>query len=168
MTPHLILTNARILTMDATRPRAGAIALAGERILALGAPSMIEPMAGQGTEVIDCKGATLLPGFVESHLHLIFGGAELSHLHLTGIEGEEALTRAHDDEKQGYLQSYDMLGEAAVTAADAGRHYRSYAEAIAAVGRASGGRRPFAGPGISIKLSALHPPFEYAQRDRVM
>ena len=97
MTPHLILTNARILTMDAARPRAGAIALRGERILALGAPSVIEPLAGSATEVIDCRGATLLPGFVESHLHLIFGGAELSHLHLTGIEGEEALARAFRD-----------------------------------------------------------------------
>lgn len=92
----------------------------------------------------------------------------MSRQFVMGRTIEEALTRAHDDEKQGYLHSYDMLGEAAVTAADAERHYRSYAEAIAAVGHASGGRGPFAGPGISIKLSALHPRFEYAQRDRVM
>jgi predicted amidohydrolase YtcJ len=97
MTPHLILTNARILTMDPARPRAGAIALAGDRIMALGAPSVIEPLAGPQTEVIDCKGATLLPGFVESHLHLIFGGSELAHLHLTGIDGEEAMARAFRD-----------------------------------------------------------------------
>ena len=94
MTPSLILTNARILTMDPARPRAGAIAVAGGQILTLGAPAPIEALAGPATEIIDCRGATLLPGFVESHLHLVLGGAELAHLQLGGIEGEEALTRA--------------------------------------------------------------------------
>ncbi len=94
MTPHLILTNARILTMDPSRPRAGAIALAGERIMALGAASVIEPLGGPQTEVIDCRGATLLPGFVESHLHLVLGGAELQHLALAGVTGLEAVSAA--------------------------------------------------------------------------
>ncbi|HQY44323.1 MAG TPA: amidohydrolase [Paracoccaceae bacterium] len=94
MTPTLILTNARILTMDAARPRAGAIALAGERILALGAPAVIEALAASTTEIVDCGGATLLPGFVESHLHLVLGGAELAHLQLGGVEGADGLSRA--------------------------------------------------------------------------
>ncbi|MBK8908302.1 MAG: bifunctional proline dehydrogenase/L-glutamate gamma-semialdehyde dehydrogenase PutA [Rhodospirillales bacterium] len=80
----------------------------------------------------------------------------------------EALERARGDEARGYLHSYDMLGEAALTAADAERYYGSYRDAIAAVGRASAGRGPIDGPGISIKLSALHPRFEYAQRERLM
>ncbi|MCW5698515.1 MAG: bifunctional proline dehydrogenase/L-glutamate gamma-semialdehyde dehydrogenase PutA [Rhodospirillales bacterium] len=79
----------------------------------------------------------------------------------------EALERARGDEARGYLHSYDMLGEAALTRSDADRYYRSYCDAIAAVGRASGGRGPFVGPGISIKLSALHPRFEYGQRGRL-
>ena len=94
MTPTLILTNARIQTMDPARPRAEAIALAGGRILALGARPEIEALAGSATEVIDCHGTTLLPGFVESHLHLGLGGSELSHLQLTHVEGAEALARA--------------------------------------------------------------------------
>lgn len=94
MTPTLILTNARILTMDPARPRASAVALAGDRILALGARAPIEALAGPQTEVIDCGGATLLPGFVESHLHLVLGGAELAHLQLGGIEGAAALADA--------------------------------------------------------------------------
>lgn len=94
MTPETILTNARILTMDPARPRAAAIALASGRIAALGTRREIEALAGAGTEVIDCAGATLLPGFVESHLHLVLGGAELTHLQLSGIEGEAALARA--------------------------------------------------------------------------
>ncbi len=92
----------------------------------------------------------------------------MSRQFVIGRTIDEALVRARDDEARGYLHSYDMLGEAALTAADAARHYRSYVDAIAAVGRASGGRGPFAGPGISIKLSALHPRLEYAQRDRVI
>ncbi len=94
MTPEMILTNARVLTMDPARPRAEAVAIAAGRIDAVGSRAEVEALAGPATEVIDCKGATLLPGFVESHLHLVLGGAELAHLQLHGIEGEAALTRA--------------------------------------------------------------------------
>jgi predicted amidohydrolase YtcJ len=94
MTATMILTNARILTMDPARPRASAIALQGDRILALGSQAPIEAMAGPGTEVIDCKGATLMPGFVESHLHLVLGGAELDHLQIGGLHGQDTLAQA--------------------------------------------------------------------------
>jgi RHH-type proline utilization regulon transcriptional repressor/proline dehydrogenase/delta 1-pyrroline-5-carboxylate dehydrogenase len=81
---------------------------------------------------------------------------------------DEALTRARDDEKLGYRHSYDMLGEAARTMEDAERYFDLYSMAIAAIGGARGGRDVFASPGISVKLSALHPRYELAQRDRVM
>lgn len=97
MTPDMILTNARILTMDPARPRAEAIALAGDRIAALGSRTEIERLAGPATMVIDCRGRTLMPGFVESHLHLVLGGTELAHLQLHGIEGEAAVTNAFRD-----------------------------------------------------------------------
>ena len=61
-----------------------------------------------------------------------------------------------------------MLGEAAYTAADAERYFDAYSAAIAAIGDASLGRGPIEGPGIFVKLSALHPRFEFAQRDRVL
>src|SRR5438046_722632 len=81
---------------------------------------------------------------------------------------EEALERARDAERCGYRHSYDMLGEAARTMADA-EHYRSaYEHAIAAIGKAAAGRPIEAAPGISVKLSALHPRYEMAQRQRVM
>ncbi|MFN6951893.1 MAG: amidohydrolase [Albidovulum sp.] len=94
MSPEMILTNARILTMDPCYPRAEAVAFAEGRIITLGGRSEVETLAGPATEVIDCGGATLLPGFVESHLHLVLGGAELAHLQLTHVEGEDALARA--------------------------------------------------------------------------
>jgi RHH-type transcriptional regulator, proline utilization regulon repressor / proline dehydrogenase / delta 1-pyrroline-5-carboxylate dehydrogenase len=81
---------------------------------------------------------------------------------------EEALRRARRLEARGFRYSYDMLGEAAATAADAERYYRDYETAIHAIGRASGGRGVYEGPGISIKLSALHPRYSRAQSERVM
>jgi RHH-type proline utilization regulon transcriptional repressor/proline dehydrogenase/delta 1-pyrroline-5-carboxylate dehydrogenase len=80
----------------------------------------------------------------------------------------EALDRAEATEARGYRYSYDMLGEAARTAADAKRYLEAYEKAIAAIGKASAGKGPIKGPGISIKLSALHPRYEFAQRQRVM
>ena len=80
----------------------------------------------------------------------------------------EALANAGKREARGFLHSYDMLGEAALTAEDAARYYRDYEQAIHAIGTAARGRGPYAGPGISVKLSALHPRYCRAQRGRVM
>ena len=71
-------------------------------------------------------------------------------------------------EAEGFRYSYDMLGEAALTSEDAKRYYASYEQAIHAIGKASAGRGIYEGPGISIKLSALHPRYSRAQFDRVM
>jgi RHH-type transcriptional regulator, proline utilization regulon repressor / proline dehydrogenase / delta 1-pyrroline-5-carboxylate dehydrogenase len=87
---------------------------------------------------------------------------------VTGQTIAEALKRSRSLEARGYSYSYDMLGEAAMTAADAQRYYDDYEQAIHAIGRASAGRGVYAGPGISIKLSALHPRYVRAQADRVM
>ncbi|SCX96292.1 trifunctional transcriptional regulator/proline dehydrogenase/L-glutamate gamma-semialdehyde dehydrogenase [Nitrosospira sp. Nsp13] len=81
---------------------------------------------------------------------------------------QEALERSREHEARGYRYSYDMLGEAALTAADAGRYYASYEAAIQAIGGASAGGGIYVGPGISVKLSALHPRYMRAQRERVM
>jgi RHH-type proline utilization regulon transcriptional repressor/proline dehydrogenase/delta 1-pyrroline-5-carboxylate dehydrogenase len=80
---------------------------------------------------------------------------------------DEALARSARGEGSRWRHSFDMLGESARTAADAGRWRGAYLEAIAAVSRASGGAGPIEGPGVSIKLSALHPRFEPAQAERV-
>ncbi|TFZ05469.1 trifunctional transcriptional regulator/proline dehydrogenase/L-glutamate gamma-semialdehyde dehydrogenase [Ramlibacter henchirensis] len=87
---------------------------------------------------------------------------------VTGETIEEALRNAAEREKQGFRYSFDMLGEAALTAHDAQRYLRDYETAIHAIGKASAGRGIYEGPGISIKLSALHPRYSRAQYDRVM
>src|SRR3546814_7009066 len=80
----------------------------------------------------------------------------------------EALERAKANEKKGYRYSYDMLGEAAHTAEDAERYFEAYRKAIAAIGKVAKGKGVVDAPGISVKLSALHPRYVYAQRERVL
>jgi RHH-type proline utilization regulon transcriptional repressor/proline dehydrogenase/delta 1-pyrroline-5-carboxylate dehydrogenase len=83
----------------------------------------------------------------------------------------EALKRSQGRDQRAYLHSFDMLGEAALTAADAERYFKSYHDAIASIGSFSGTSRElpvFLRPSISVKLSALHPRYEYANRARVL
>ncbi len=91
----------------------------------------------------------------------------MGHQFVMGRSIEEALDRAGDKANARYRHSYDMLGEAALTAADAARYRRAYHDAIGALGR----RGPWAdvldAPSISVKLSALHPRYEAAKRARV-
>ena len=84
----------------------------------------------------------------------------LGHQFVLGRDIDEALKRARPQQNKGYLYSYDMLGEGARTWPDAHRYARSYANAIDAIGRAAGNRPLPDRPGISVKLSALHPRFE--------
>ena len=77
---------------------------------------------------------------------------------------EEAVARAGTAEGRRWRTSFDMLGEAARTHADAARYMRAYSDAIGVVGKAGGG--PVGGPGISVKLSALHPRYEPLQAKR--
>lgn len=79
----------------------------------------------------------------------------------------EACANAAPQERRGYRYSYDMLGEASRTQAAADEYLQSYQDAINEIGRLSENRNHLQGPGISIKLSALHPRYDYANRDRV-
>ncbi|MDO5103359.1 MAG: bifunctional proline dehydrogenase/L-glutamate gamma-semialdehyde dehydrogenase PutA [Lautropia sp.] len=86
---------------------------------------------------------------------------------VTGETIEQALANARKYEAKGFRYSYDMLGEAAATDEDAQKYLMAYEMAIHAIGKASNGRGIYEGPGISIKLSALHPRYSRAQADRV-
>ncbi|BBR52167.1 trifunctional transcriptional regulator/proline dehydrogenase/L-glutamate gamma-semialdehyde dehydrogenase [Pseudomonas putida] len=87
---------------------------------------------------------------------------------VTGETIAEALANASKFEAKGFRYSYDMLGEAALTEHDAQKYLASYEQAIHSIGKASHGRGIYEGPGISIKLSALHPRYSRAQYERVM
>ena len=93
---------------------------------------------------------------------------EMGRQFVLGETIEAAADRAAALERKGFTHSYDMLGEAAMTARDAGAFHASYAHAVAALAARCEGDDPRVNPGISIKLSALHPRYETAQRDRAM
>ncbi|WP_211164433.1 bifunctional proline dehydrogenase/L-glutamate gamma-semialdehyde dehydrogenase PutA [Shewanella salipaludis] len=81
---------------------------------------------------------------------------------------KEALKNSEDRRKQGYTHSYDMLGEAALTAKDAQKYFDDYSNAIATLGAQQYDESQSPRPTISIKLSALHPRYEVANEDRVL
>ena len=83
----LIIENASILTMDAARPRAQALAVVGNRLAAVGDTADIAALAGPKTRRIDAKGCTVLPGFIEAHMHLFWGGYGLKLMQLSGVQG---------------------------------------------------------------------------------
>lgn len=96
----------------------------------------------------------------------------LGHHFVLGETIEDALGRAAKNEARGYRHSYDMLGEGARTRADAKTYFKSYADAITAIGKAakkgSVGRKLPDRPGISVKLSALHPRYLATHREQVL
>jgi len=92
----------------------------------------------------------------------------LGHHFVLGETIDDALHRAQPQEARGIRHSYDMLGEGARTAVDAEHYFSSYAGAIDAIGAAAGDKLLPARPGISVKLSALHPRYEAVQGERVM
>ncbi|OUR80033.1 hypothetical protein A9Q83_02365 [Alphaproteobacteria bacterium 46_93_T64] len=92
----------------------------------------------------------------------------LGHQFVLGRDIKEAMARAKGMEEQGYQYSYDMLGEAARTASDASKYFLSYSKAISQLSEAAVHKQVRDNPGISVKLSALHPRYEYSQKQRVM
>jgi RHH-type transcriptional regulator, proline utilization regulon repressor / proline dehydrogenase / delta 1-pyrroline-5-carboxylate dehydrogenase len=93
---------------------------------------------------------------------------ELGSHFVLGETIQDALARGRGSRAKGYAFSYDMLGEAALTAADASAFFSAYQSAIAQLADACKSADIRQNPGISIKLSALHPRYEEGQRDRVM
>ncbi|RJT39111.1 amidohydrolase [Mesorhizobium waimense] len=93
----LIVINGRVKTMDDDNPAAEAVAIKDGTIVAIGSRASIDELRGTATKVIDAKGGSVLPGFIEAHMHLFSGAAELAHLQLSGVHGFEALQRAIRD-----------------------------------------------------------------------
>lgn len=94
MIADLVILNARVLTMDDAAPHASAVAVRGQRLERIGSDADIRPLIGPATRVIDAGGSTLLPGFVESHLHLFSGAWGQSFLQLANVTGLDAMTHA--------------------------------------------------------------------------
>ncbi|QDC01168.1 amidohydrolase [Mesorhizobium sp. 8] len=122
--PDLIVVNGRVLTMDEDHPAAEAIAVRDGRIVAVGDSKAIAALKGPATRVIDAQGGSVVPGFIEAHMHLFSGAAELAHLQLAGLHGFDALRdaiRAYAAERPdapmlvGQGVDYSVLGAERVT-----------------------------------------------------
>ncbi|WP_439106147.1 bifunctional proline dehydrogenase/L-glutamate gamma-semialdehyde dehydrogenase PutA [Congregibacter sp.] len=93
---------------------------------------------------------------------------EMGNQFVLGQSIQEALKRAETETQRGFRYSFDMLGEAALTQADADSYFEAYADAIRAIAESALDGAMHERPGISVKLSALHPRFEYAKHSRLL
>ena len=89
LTSDLIIVNATVRTMDAAHPTAEAVAILGNRIVALGNSSEIQKLAGPNTKVIDAQKRLVLPGFNDAHVHFLSGGFQLSSVDLRDAKTPE-------------------------------------------------------------------------------
>lgn len=122
--PDIVILNGRVITFNGTD--AEALAIEDGRITAVGTTAEIREIAG-GARVIDAQGNTVAPGFIDSHVHLFAGSAELEFLNLTGVFGVEALTKlareysaARPDDKLLFACSIDyaLIGDRSITRHD--------------------------------------------------
>jgi len=90
----ILITNARVLTMDPARPTAEAVALKGNRIVRVGTKDDVAGLKAAHTRVIDAGMKTVMPGIIEGHVHLFGGSVELDMLSVLGLTGFDALARA--------------------------------------------------------------------------
>ena len=89
----LLITNARIWTVDKARPTAQAVAVLGDRIVAIGSNVDVEVWRGPKTRVIDARGQLLLPGFNDAHVHFVSGGQQLDNVQLNDAASKEEFAR---------------------------------------------------------------------------
>ena len=89
----LIVTNAAVYTVDKQHPKAEAVAVIGDRIVAVGSRADIDLWRGPQTKVIDAGGKLLLPGFNDAHVHFIQGGAQLEQVQLTDAATPEEFAK---------------------------------------------------------------------------
>lgn len=90
----IIITNAKILTMDGARPKASALAISGNRILRVGSADDVSGLKAKHTRVIDAQMKTVMPGIIEGHVHLFGGSVELDTLMLNGINGFDPIAES--------------------------------------------------------------------------
>lgn len=125
-------------------------------------PTHSDSLGASLTRLLGKGGAPLIRQGVNAAMKM------LGKQFVTGQTIEEALQNGKEREKLGYRFSFDMLGEAAMTQADADRYYQDYVNAIHAIGKDAQNAGVYEGNGISVKLSAIHPRYSRAQHARVM
>jgi predicted amidohydrolase YtcJ len=90
---ELIITNANIWTVDKAQPKAQAVAVLGDRIVAVGSSAEVDAWRGPRTKVIDAGGKLLLPGFNDAHVHFMSGGQQLDNVELNDVTSSQEFVR---------------------------------------------------------------------------
>lgn len=93
----VIITNARVFTSDDSNPRAEAVAVKGNRIIYVGTSQGAESCKGSGTRLIDGQGRTLTPGFIDTHVHLLWGSIWMGNAQLQDVRTKEDLKKVLTD-----------------------------------------------------------------------
>ena len=89
----LIIENARVWTVDPSRPEADAVAILGDRIVAVGSSQQVDAWRGPHTRVVDAAGKRLLPGFNDAHVHFTDGGLQLDNVELNDATSPQEFAR---------------------------------------------------------------------------
>jgi hypothetical protein len=107
----LIVTHAKIWTVDKSRPAAEAVAVLGERIVAVGTSAEVAAWQGPGTKMIDAGGKLLLPGFNDGHVHFVSGGMQLDNVDLKDADSQEEFARRIGDRAAAYFERINWPGK---------------------------------------------------------
>ncbi|MEX3317043.1 amidohydrolase [Sulfitobacter sp. PS-8MA] len=119
MSADIVIHNGALITFDPAQPEASALAITGNKIAAVGSDAQVMALAGPKTKLIDAQGGTVLPGFIDSHVHLFGGSVELEYLSLYGITGLAEMRRlilpyaeANPDDRMLFcvMADYGILG----------------------------------------------------------
>jgi predicted amidohydrolase YtcJ len=97
LAPDLLIIHAAVHTMDSAHPTADAVAILGNRIVAVGSTAEIRPLAGPRTRVVDAGGRLVLPGFNDAHVHFLMGGFSLANVDLRDAQSPQELARRLGD-----------------------------------------------------------------------
>ncbi len=106
----LIVTNAKVWTVDKAHPRADAVAVIGDRIVAVGTAAEIDEWRGANTKVIDAQGKLLLPGFDDAHVHFTSGGFQLDQVDLKDAGTPEEFARRIGERARSAAKGEWILG----------------------------------------------------------
>src|SRR5260370_22840840 len=106
----LIIQNARVWTVDASRPEAEAVAILGDRIVAVGSSQELDAWRGPHTRVVDAAGKRLLPGFNDAHVHFMDGGSQLDNVQLNDATSPQEFARRIRERAAKTAKGEWMLG----------------------------------------------------------
>jgi predicted amidohydrolase YtcJ len=105
-----VITNGKVYTVDETQPWAEALVVKGDEIVYVGDDSGAQAFVGEGTEEVDLEGRLLLPGFVESHIHLALGGATTSGVILSTTDSREEVLRKVKEYADSHPEKETIFG----------------------------------------------------------